>query len=333
MHAIEAGRAAPAVDVALRLARALDCTVEALFGSASEERISAEVVGENRAGRVALARIGERWCSYLLAGDGALRAADAIATPCGRGKSELELLRSAAECRENFVLMGCAPALGVLAERLNARPGPGRFSWFTHSSTQALSELAKARTHLAGVHLVDAATGEANLPDIRRHLARRDLLVVTLGHWQAGLLVQPGNPQRITGVSSFGRRARVVVREKGSGARRLWDRELARADVREAFAAGTSIQASGHLEVARAIALGAADVGVATRDAALAFGLGFVPLAEERYDLVVPASTVSEPRMARLFDTLASGAFRRELSALGYDVEASGERVAEILAA
>ncbi|HEY3253159.1 MAG TPA: helix-turn-helix transcriptional regulator, partial [Polyangiaceae bacterium] len=67
VHAIESGRALPAVDVALRLARALDCRVEDLFGSAaSEPLLAAEPVGEALPGRVSLAQIAGRWLSYSL---------------------------------------------------------------------------------------------------------------------------------------------------------------------------------------------------------------------------------------------------------------------------
>jgi molybdate-binding protein len=85
--------------------------------------------------------------------------------------------------------------------------------------------------------------------------------------------------------------------------------------------------------VARAIALGAADVGIATRDAAAALGLAFVPIAEERYDLVVPRDDLHDPRLARLFEVMTGTLFRRELSSLGYDVGQCGSKVAEILAA
>jgi molybdate-binding protein len=81
------------------------------------------------------------------------------------------------------------------------------------------------------------------------------------------------------------------------------------------------------------VALGAADAGVATRDAALAYGLHFVPLAEERYDLVIPVVLLTDVRVQRLLDTLSAAPCRQELAALGYDVSACGQRVAELAAA
>lgn len=335
VNAIEAGRALPGVDVALRLARALDCAVETLFGGVLDERrCSAEPASEASSGRVALAHIGGRWVSYSLDGEGLARAADGLTSSTERGAVEVELLRPLQEPRQNVVLMGCAPALGLLADRLNSQPGPGRFLWFPRSSGAALAALTRGHTQLAGVHLVDPRSGEANLPDVRRQAYPRPVVVITLARWEAGLVLAPGNPKRISGVAQLGRKnLRWVGREAGSGARRLLESELKRAGLPSELARKAPLQAAGHLEVARAVAWGAADVGVATRDAAAAFGLAFAPLAEERYDLVVARDDLQEPRLARLFEVMTGAQYRRELSAVGYDVRACGTRVAEVHAA
>ncbi|HEY1536485.1 MAG TPA: substrate-binding domain-containing protein [Polyangiaceae bacterium] len=279
VFAIETGRALPAVDIALRLAKALDCPVEGLFGSGTQSEP---------------------------------RAKDSA----------------------GVVLMGCAPALGLLADRLNARPGPGRFLWLTRSSSAALESLKRGQTQLAGVHLVDEKTGEANLPDVRRLSSKRALVVITLARWEAGLVIAPGNPKRITKIAQLARKGvRLASREPGSGARRLLDHELRQAGLPATLARDAAVQAAGHDEVARAVALGVADAGIATRDAARKHRLDFVSLAEERYDLVVAQGELTDPRLARLFETMTAAPFRRELSALGYDVAQCGQRVAQICAA
>ncbi len=335
VYAIEAGHSLPAVDIALRLARALECSIEQLFGEpASESRLSAEPVGNAAPGRVALSHIAGRWLSYSLARDPAVRAAHGIAGKAARGHVPIDALCSLAEARDTVVLMGCAPALGLLADRLNARSGPGRFLWLTRSSTGALESLALQQAHVAGVHLVDRKTGEANLPDVRRLVAKRSLVLVTLASWEAGWVTAPGNPQGIVASPHFGAKGpRLAAREAGSGARRLLDQALESAGLPASVASRAAVQASSHVEVAHAVALGAADAGIATRDAALLFGLGFVPLAQERYDLVLGRDDLDDPRLCRLFDAMSSGPFRKELSALGYDVGQCGARVAEILAA
>jgi molybdate-binding protein/DNA-binding XRE family transcriptional regulator len=335
VHAIEAGRAIPAVDVALRIARVLDCTVESLFGAtAIDVRLVTEPVTEAKAGRVALANISGRWLSYSLDREGIRRSADALVAQSKDERVEVDELRSSAELRENVVIMGCAPALGLLADRLNAHPGPGRFLWFGRSSMKALEALERRQTHVAGVHLVDLKTGESNVPDVRRHNQKRAVVLITLARWEVGIVVDSGNAKGISQISHLGRRGvRLVSREPGSGARRLLERELKRAELSLNIARESALQASGHLEVAHAVAIGAGDAGIATRDAALAFGLKFLPIAEERYDLVVARDELNDPRLARLFDVMTAAPLRRELSSLGYDVGQCGDRVAEILAA
>ncbi|MEZ4432065.1 MAG: substrate-binding domain-containing protein [bacterium] len=218
----------------------------------------------------------------------------------------------------------------MVADRLNRRGGGGRCVWVAASSTAALRALARRETHVAGVHLVDARTGEHNVADVRRLAGSAPVVLVTLARWEAGLVVAAGNPRAI-GPESLARPGlRQVAREVGSGARRLLDATLAAVG---AALPADALRAAGHLEVAHAIALGAADVGVASRDAAVAHGLGFVPLAEERYDLVIPRAALADARIERLVDLLTTAPLRRELAALGYDVRPAGDRVAAIEAA
>lgn len=333
--AIEAGRATPAVDVALRIARALDCQVEELFGDPRPSNVlAAERDGAFSAGRAAVARIADRWVSYPLTEDALRTAADGIVTSAGPGQSLVEPLRPVAELQDNVVMMGCANGLGLLADRLNSRPGAGRFLWFPRSSTAALKALRGQRTHVAGVHLVDPRTGEQNVCDVRRLGHAEPIVLITLARWEAGLVVRAGDARAVRTAADLARPdLRLVGREAGAGAQRLLERAVRQQGLSVERARRPHLKVTGHLDVARAVAMGAADTGVATRDAALAFGLGFIALVEERYDLAVPRSGLADPRLVRLFDVLVSGEFRRELSTLGYDVGPAGERVAEVRAA
>lgn len=335
ISAIEAGRATPAVDVALRIAGVLDCRVEDLFGAPKvSELLPTEPAAARLGERVALAHLAGRWVSHPLGEDGLRLSADGVASETRAATTLVEPLRSPAEARANVVMMGCAAGLGVLADRLNARPGPGRFLWLSRSSTAALEALARGHIHVAGVHLVDPKTGEANVADVRRIACAEPITLVTLARWEAGLVLRPGDARRIRSAADLAQPGlRLVTREPGAGAQRLLEREVRAAGYPLSLIRSPHLQASGHLDVARAVAMGAADTGVATRDAALAFGLCFVTLAEERYDLALPASALADARLARLCDVLASAGFRRELSVLGYDVRGSGERVAEVHAA
>ncbi|MCK6552186.1 helix-turn-helix domain-containing protein [Myxococcota bacterium] len=332
--AIEAGRAVPSVDVALRIAKALGATVEELFGG-DEERVvvTCEPGAPRLTGRVALTRVRGRWIAHPLAEDVGVRvSADGLVTG-GRARVDVELLGRLTDAEDNVVVMGCAGALGLVADRLNAKGGAGRFVWLPRSSTSALEALARGHVHVAGMHLVDGRTGEANVADLKKLEWAEPIVLVTLARWEAGLLVRADDHARVRSVADLARRGvRLAAREPGAGARRLLERELRAAKLPLDLAREARLTVTGHLDVARAIAIGAADAGIATRDAALAFGLDFVPLAEERYDLALPKAALDDARVTRLLDAVTSLAVRRELSALGYDCDAAGQRVAEIAA-
>jgi putative molybdopterin biosynthesis protein len=334
LSAIEAGRSQPSVGVALRLAAALECRVEDLFIAPERPRVRAERASGNAEGRVVLAEVDGRWVAHPLVGLALRTSADGIAARGTHDQLEVEPVRSLVDARDNLLVMGCAPALGLLCDRLSSRPGHGRFVWLPRSSTAALESIGARHTHVAGAHLVDARTGEANLKEIRKLVGPADVTLVALARWEVGLVLSTGNPLDIRSAADFGRRGlRLVTREQGSGARRLLDRLVASAGEGAEAAVQSAIQVGGQLEVAHTVSIGAGDVGIATRDAALAFGLGFVPLAEERYDLLIPRQTLDDPRIARLLDALTAAPLRRELASLGYDVRCSGDRVAEVSAA
>lgn len=333
--AIEAGRTSPGVDVALRLAQALACSLDDLFGSSRPAPIVEALPAVPGAlGRTLLAQVGGRWVAHPLLAEQAHFAADGVITRSTPRAATVEPLCPLGEAHDTLVIMGCALGVGVLCDRLNRAPGAGRFRWLNRSSTGALTALASERIHVAGVHLVDARTGQANVVDVARARCPQPVVLITLARWEAGLVMRPGDARKIRSICDLDRpRVRLVTREAGAGAQRLLERSLQPTGQRSEVLARAKLAAAGHLELARAIASGVADVGVATRDVAVSFGLGFVPLADERYDLALPRPLLSDPRVQRLFDALTSTTLRRELSSMGYDTRASGQQVAEVRAA
>ena len=110
-------------------------------------------------------------------------------------------------------------------------------------------------------------------------------------------MLQPELADRISGVKDVAEGGlRLVNRELGAEARSLLDRQLADAGIEGSQPPGYDTRADGHLQVAAAIAAGLADAGIASEQAALAYDLAFIPLAAERFDLVIPAGQVSTPR-------------------------------------
>lgn len=335
ISAIEAGRAVPAVDVALRIARALDGQVEELFGGSEETpTLDVELAEEAATSRLALAFVRERWIGLPLSSDGLRTAADALVLKARRRRATVAPLRPLAESRDTLAVMGCATGLGLLADRLHSGRGAGRYLWIPSSSGAGLKALASGHAHVAGVHGAPSeGNTDPNVEAVRRSACDQTLVLITLARWEAGLLTRRDDMRvrNVADVTTPG--LRLVVREKGAGARQLLEQRLRAAGASLDVVRAAPLVARGHLDVARAVALGASDVGLATRDAAFAFGLRFVPLAEERYDLVIPQPLMGDVRIERMLDGLVSHATRREFEALGYDVSSAGSQIAAVEAA
>lgn len=333
LNAIEAGRSVPSVALALKLARTLETSVERLFGEADSEQVHAELAGAARSGaRVVLGWLRERWVAHTSFGasgsaDGFLRS-----VPSRTERMTVELTRPAADVKQSVLVAGCAPGLGLLTDRLNGDHGPGRFRWLTRSNAAALRELAASHVHLAGVHLPKRDSG-AVARSVARHLPSARAEIYALSTWEAGLVVAKGNPRRVSGVAALSdTRMRVALREVGSGARQQLERLMRRNGDDPSALRSRAVPVRSHMDVGYAVSLGAADVGFAIRAVAIELDLDFVPLVEERFDLIIPDTFLEDERCRRMLDTLASGVFRRELSVLGYDVAQCGSKIADAVA-
>jgi molybdate-binding protein len=258
-----------------------------------------------------------------------LPQADGIVGRVRRGKTGVTVLAPQSREVERLVVAGCDPAIG-LAVSLMERSAAVEVLPVAASSRLALEWLHSGKIHIAGAHLRDNASGEFNLPVLKREYPRDDLAVVTFAHWEAGLVCAPGNPKRLRGVEDLARRSvRFVNREAGSGSRALLDRLLAQSGVPASKVRGYDRVALGHLAAAHAVFTGSADVCLATRSAARAFALDFVPLERERYDLIVRREMLRHPGVSVFLDVLQRASLRRLLEHhAGYDVAATGSVLA-----
>ncbi len=319
LGAIEAARQVPSTVAALSLAAALDCRVEDVFELPGGPALRARLTSPG-SGRVTLGRVGGRWVAHPLGRT--MGAADGLAAR-GVKEARVEPLLPIARLEENVLVAGCAPVLALLAQRMDRRHG--RLSWVPAGSYRALELLERGLVHAAGTHLVDEQRGVDNLTLLSEHFGERRMLVVHLTRWVQGLLLRAGNPLEIRNPAELARPGvRVAWREPGAGATRLLERRLSAAGV------GPQQQPMGpmvssHHQVAQAISLGAADAGIAVEGVALAHGLDFIPLTEERFDLVIPAAWATHPPVRRLLEALDDPGFRAELGHLaGYDGSTAG---------
>lgn len=274
-----------------------------------------------RGGRARGGRPAAGWATGNRAIAGTAIAGRAIAS-----KAMIEPLAELADIERNVLVAGCAPLLGVLAQRAGLRYRDARMTWLPANSAHALALLDAGLVHVAGLHLVDGRSGEDNTRVLRERFAGRSMLVVNLTRWRQGFVVRHGNPLGIRVPGDLLRPGiRFAHREPGAGASALVGRLMAAAgDARAAVPPGPV--AAGHVEVAQLVRCGAADAGIAIESVALAAGLGFVPLSEERFDLVLPPELASQAPVARILELLGDRWFRAEAARIpGYDDSLSGQ--------
>jgi molybdopterin molybdotransferase/putative molybdopterin biosynthesis protein len=347
INAIEAGHYVPSTLVALRLSMTLGCRVEELFHLTEERiRVEAEWLGEatvRDAGhmRIQLARVGDRLLARPLAGAAAFAAADGLTMPLERTarsrkgakpRVTIDLWVDAELPERTVVVLGCDPALALLGAHLTRRYPTFRLIWVHSSSLTALRLLGRGEAHAAGTHLWDQEAGEYNVPYVRRELSGRRLVILTLSEWQQGLIVARGNPKGISAAADLARADITIVnRESGAGSRTLLDLWLQGAGVATTQVNGYSHAVSSHLEVAEAVRHGLADTGPGIMAVARALGLDFLPMQEERYDLVIPLEFMNTPAVQATLDIAVSRPFQEELETLGgYDSSRAGTVVAEL---
>jgi molybdate-binding protein/DNA-binding XRE family transcriptional regulator len=336
IYAIEAGTYVPNTEVTLRLARELEVTVEELFSLPKTLQEGTAAIAAEHLGRrpplsgqaVRACRVGAKWVSVPVdARPYHLPEADAVvtATPAGAGKTKLRLFSEDEAGRHKVLLAGCDPATSLLARMVERLSGV-EIVHAPASSQLALDWLKEGKVHIAGSHMQDPDSSEFNLPLIRRQFPNRDMAVVTFARWEQGFVVAMNNPKGIRSANDLARKNVVMMnREPGSGSRSLLDALIRAGGITAKSIRGYDRAAFGHLSAAHAVLSGEADCCIATRSAAQAFGLDFVPLRSEQYDFVLHRETLRLAAVEALLDALQRAALRRKLETLaGYDTSRTG---------
>jgi len=215
----------------------------------------------------------------------------------------------------------------LLARLLSEGDAPVTMTTDFVGSLGGIMALARDEADLAGSHLWDETTGTFNVPFVQRVLPNREVLLVNLVQRVQGLIVQAGNPQGLRQISDLNAPGVVFVnRQSGSGTRVWLDVQLKTAGIPARAIAGYGNEEATHVGVARAVSEGRATVGLGVGAAAAAYGLDFVPLFSERYDLVIPRENCDLPAVGALRSAVGSETFRVAVEALGgYDLSATGE--------
>lgn len=241
---------------------------------------------------------------------------------------EIELYRPLEQIENTIVATGSHDLSMDVLHSFLRKTNPNRFLVSSHvGSMGGILAIQKGEAHAAGVHLFDEATGTYNLPYIEKYLRDQDVVLVQLVYRQQGWMVKPGNPLGIHSVHDLIQPGITYMnRQRGAGTRLLFDYLLGQEGLDREQIYGYSREAVSHLSVAAAVAGGTADTGLGIYSAASAMGLDFIPVAEERYDLLLSGSFYRSLEGKELLACIRSEPFALEVEALGgYSCRDSGK--------
>jgi len=218
-------------------------------------------------------------------------------------------------------------ALELLVKNTNLRHPEYTISISNVGSLAGLIALKNGNCHIAASHLLDLETGEYNYPFIKKHFPELKAVILNLAHREQGLIVKKGNPLGIKSLKDLAeKRVSFVNRQEGSGTRVLLDYRLKEDGINTADIVGYDKIAYTHMEVALEIFGGSADAGIGIFAVVKQLGLDFIPMATERFDLIIPSDIFSGGIVKALRAVLNSPEFKANMARLGgYEAHETGK--------
>ena len=193
-------------------------------------------------------------------------------------------------------------------------------------SLDGLERLIAGEAAICGLHVLDAASGEYNLPILREKLGAFGVVAVEWARRDQGLVVAPGNPLGLNTIADLRERgARIIARQPGAGSQILFEHLADRAGLTLSDLDIADQPARNETELAMAVLEGKADAGIAVAAVAHRLKLGFQPLARERYDLVMRRRDYFEAPFQALLAAARDPGFKARAAELGgYDITGLG---------
>lgn len=243
---------------------------------------------------------------------------------------DIDLLTPLSQIERTILCTGSHDlSLDILNDQLRKRD-PAFFLASTHvGSFGGIMAIRQGMCHIAGSHLLEPRDGSYNVAALKQYLPGKKVRLVTLVHREQGFIVPRTNPRGIATIRDLMREDITFInRQAGSGTRVLLDYELDRNDLDGDGINGYDQEEYTHMAVAVAVLSGKVDVGLGIKSAARALGLDFVPLVEERYDLIIPEEVYSTPMIQALLELIQTAVFKEAVVALGgYSTRETGREV------
>lgn len=241
---------------------------------------------------------------------------------------EVRLLSREDRLKNTLVVIGSHdPLLDELANMMHMENPEVYMSSAHVGSMGGIMAIRRGEAHAAGCHLLDTETGEYNRAFIKKYFPMGGVKLLRCVGRQQGLMLQKGNPMKIEGFKDVANNGvRYVNRQKGSGTRILTDYLCKKEGIAPEKIYGYDREELTHTSVATQIASGSADAGMGIYSAAKLYGLDFLPVCIEEYDLLIPDHAWGSPMVRQLVASLKSPAFRKKIESMGgYTLERPGE--------
>jgi molybdate-binding protein/DNA-binding XRE family transcriptional regulator len=343
VYAIEAGSYIPNTAVSLKMARALDVTVEEIFQIEPEASVSDDVVDAIVLGNFTSMTPGQplRLCNVSgqtvavvpePGGLGFSPSDGVLLTPILDAKlhstAKVQVLGDEWKKPNRILISGCDPSVSILAHALQKQGFELVIAY--ENSSRSLEMLQDKVVHIAGTHLSDKIEGKTDLLPITKMFGRNAVVVISYAVWQEGLVTAQDNPKKIATVADLTRKdVQIANRESGAGCRRLLDDLLLKNKINSSQVKGYERVVVGHLPAARMVRTGEVDCCISTEAVARGLGLHFIPLVQKPYQLVIRRAQLTLPPIKALIETLGRSSFRHEVeSCTGYKMRHAGEPVA-----
>jgi putative molybdopterin biosynthesis protein len=200
----------------------------------------------------------------------------------------------------------------------------------THAGSMGgLTAIKNNYAMFGGCHLFDPESGDFNFPFLEKYLPDIKTVVINLAIRHQGLIVAKGNPKNISGIEDLTTDGiNYINRQRGAGTRILFDHHLKKSGISPRDIAGYDREEHTHMAVAANVLTGAADCGLGIKAAANALDLDFVPLARERYDLIIPEKHLDDIRIKTLLDLISSDEIKNAINNLGgYETTLTGQEM------
>ncbi|OEG63233.1 MAG: molybdopterin biosynthesis protein [Halanaerobium sp. MDAL1] len=290
-------------------------------------RVNLTVDAEGKYTAVPLKR-GSSAMESILKADGIMRIAENKEGLHPGDKAPVILLKEKNKIKNDLLLIGSHDlSLDLIRNQLHQKNYNFDLKLQTVGSMAGLTALRRGESQLAGAHLLDPETGEYNISYLQRFFKGEKLVVLNLVHREQGLYLKPGNPKKINGLQDLTEaEINYINRQRGAGTRVLFDYLLAENKIEPEQISGYEKEEFTHIAAAAAVGRGSADAALGIRAAAEVMEVDFLPLAEERYDLIFREEILEQPQIQALIELISQDQLKTEIEKLGgYQCRNTGE--------